>query len=65
MKKFKLWHLALIALAVFLVFGGIVSIISYRNYSWNNTNWSIGIGDEYTIDESKSIDIDGKTKISI
>lgn len=77
MKNFKAWHLALISLAVFLIFAAIVSVIVVNNdefhsanrwgISWRDNAWGMGfgVGKDYTIDASDSIDVDGKSNISI
>ena len=78
MNKFKMWHLAVIALAVFLIFAAIVTaIVANKNYNSNKSPWrfgwneddgwdwniNFGVGNEYTIDQTKSIEIESATKI--
>jgi DUF4097 and DUF4098 domain-containing protein YvlB len=80
MKKFKAWHLALICLAVFLVFAGISAIViatnpqqynNVHNWNWNwkwnssNSIFNFGVGKEYTIDETKTIDVMNKSNVQI
>ncbi len=77
MKKFKLWHLALISLAVFLIFAGIASVIIINNdeyhsanrwnFGWNEDSWGfgLGIGEDYTIDSEETSNINDKSKIEI
>ena len=77
MKNFKLWHLAVISVAVFLVFGVIASIVILNNsdlHSWESWNlrWKdsnsgliFSSGKDYTIDEQEYAGIDGKDEIKI
>lgn len=77
MKKFKAWHLAIICLAVFLIFAGVAAVIIVNNddyhsadrwnMSWSDNDWDIGfgIGKEYTIDQNETIDVNSKFKIDI
>ncbi len=77
MNKFKLWHLALICLAVFLIFGGIAAAaISTGSSSLNITDWSFpriksnssglfSSGAELSLDENTTTDIAGADSIII
>ncbi|MCK5128482.1 MAG: DUF4097 family beta strand repeat protein [Clostridiales bacterium] len=79
MKKFKIWHLALIALAVFIIFGAIVATIAVNNkdlhnpsswsVKWLNRSWDFGFnsapGKDYDINSAKTIEIGKQSKISI
>lgn len=77
MKKFKAWHLALICVAVFLIFAGIASIIISTNDDYHSANsWNIqwdiedfylniGPGKDYTMDVNESLDISNKSKVQI
>ena len=79
MNKFKLWHLAVICIAVFLIFGimATVAVVNNKdirdgddwNFDWGEGrvwgfNWG-GIGKEYSIDKTETVDISSKTKIDI
>lgn len=75
MNKFKAWHLALICLAVFLIFAGISAIVVAANPEYRTANsWTIGpnfrffgfgSGKEYTIDKTETVDIMSKSKVTI
>lgn len=77
MNKFKLWHLAVICVAVFLIFGVLATVIILNNdglhdinkwnFNWNGSNFGIfsGSSKDYTIDADNSIDVSDKSKISI
>jgi lia operon protein LiaG len=75
MKKFKLWHLAIICLAVFLIFGGIAAaVISTSTKIADEADWSIpwlgfksfGVrGDEFSIDQTETAGISGKNDVVI
>lgn len=73
MKKFRAWHVALIGLAVFLLFGAISAIIirnndkyhsqSMWNVSWENDRWwSFGNAESYSIDETDMVQISSSIK---
>ena len=73
MKKFRAWHIALIGLAVFLLFGGISAIIirtneKYHSQSawtvgWDNGRWwTFGDAESYSIDEADSVQISSSIK---
>lgn len=73
MKKFRAWHIALIGLAVFLLFGGISAIIirSNENYhsegvwnvGWDGGSWrGFGNAESYSIDEADSVQISSSIK---
>ena len=75
MKKFKLWHLAVICLAVFLIFGGIAAaVISTSTKIADEADWSFpwfrptifGLNqDKFSIDQTETAGISGKNEISI
>lgn len=75
MNKFKVWHLAVISVAVFLAFGLIAAIVIANNSDFRSPdNWNIfwksgksffGKSEDYSIDEKESISISEKSNISI
>jgi lia operon protein LiaG len=77
MNKFKLWHLAVISVAVFLIFGIIAAVaivtnndlhdMNKWNFNWKDTNFGIILtpGKSYDIDEEKSESVNGISEIDI
>ncbi len=77
MKNFKVWHLAVICVAVFLIFAAIAAAIIISNDEFRNpAKWSInfdeddfdfgfGIGKGYSIDKTETINVSKKSKISV
>jgi DUF4097 and DUF4098 domain-containing protein YvlB len=77
MKNFKLWHLAVICIAVFLIFGTIATVVILNNsalHSWDSWNlrWKdtnngliFSAGKDYTIDEQEYAAMGGVNKIQV
>ena len=77
MNKFKMWHLALISLAVFLVFGIIATAAIASNAALKDTsiwdfnlnrnvfNLSFGGGKDYTIDTQKDVNVSEAKDITV
>ncbi len=76
MNKFKMWHLAVICIAVFIVFAILATIAVVTNKELRNIDnwnidgdnisfWGLSGGTEYNIDDTKTEDIDGITNIEI
>ena len=75
MKNLKLWHIAVICVAVFVVFGLIGAIVIANttdftnsrifNWSWRDDNRSFGASENYTIDETGTINISDIDSLTI
>ena len=75
MKNIKLWHIAVICVAVFLVFGLIGAIVISNisggissdgiNWFWKNKDGNFGLSEKYSIDEEGTLDTNGLDALTI